>query len=395
MPDSKLPTEKDFSVVVGGPFFQLLRRAHLTGDALELIRLRTVVITLFAWLPLLVLSLLNGQALEGTSYLPFLKDYSNLIRFLVGLPLLIIAEVVVHQRMMLLISQFVQRKLIPEAEITKFYAAFESAKRWRNSIAAEALMIAVVLGIGYQLLWKQAAGIESEAWYNVPAVAGTSLSMAGIWFRYVSLPLFQFLLLRWYYRILIWARFVFQVSKIKLQLLPTHPDHVGGLGFLSNAVHAFIPLALAHGVLTAAVIANKIAYHGAALPEFKVEIAVVVLWVILLVLFPLMFFASQLGDAKRNGGLEYGHLSSRFAREFEGRWMKEEWPKEHGGVGADIQSLSDLANSYSVVENMRVVPITRNALIMLVVTTLAPIAPLVLTMMPLSEVLKMVAGALF
>lgn len=395
MPESRLSAEQDFSVVVGGPFFQLLRRAHLTGNGLELIKARTLVITMTVWLPLFVLSLLNGQALPGTSKLAFLQDYSVQIRFLIGLPLLIIAEVVVHERMMLLINQFVLRKLIPEAEASKFHTAFESARRWRNSILAEAIMVAFVLGAGYQLVWRHSSGIESEAWYNMPAVTGTSLSMAGIWFRYVSLPLFQFLLLRWYYRIFIWARFVFQVSQIRLQLTPTHPDHVGGLGFLANSVHAFIPLALAHGALTAAVIANKIAYHGATLPDFKIEVAVIVLWVVILAIFPLLFFASQLSDVKKAGGLEYGHLASRFTREFEARWMKEEWPAEHGEIGGDIQSLSDLANSYAVVENMRVVPITRNALVMLVLLTLAPIAPLVLTMMPLSEVLKMVAGALF
>ena len=45
----------DFSVVLGGPLFQLARRAHLCGDALELLHRRIIVITLFAWLPLLIL----------------------------------------------------------------------------------------------------------------------------------------------------------------------------------------------------------------------------------------------------------------------------------------------------------------------------------------------------
>ena len=51
----------DFSLVLGGPLFQLLRRAHLTGDTLELLQRRIIVISLFTWLPLLVLSALEGQ----------------------------------------------------------------------------------------------------------------------------------------------------------------------------------------------------------------------------------------------------------------------------------------------------------------------------------------------
>ncbi len=394
MPVSQYTLGKDFSVVVGGPFFQLLRRAHLTGNALELANRRTIVITLIAWLPLLVLATLNGQLLPGNSSLVFLTDYSVHIRFLVALPLLIVAELVVHNRMTQLIEQFTVRKLIPERDLEKFNSAFESAKRWRSSLWAESAIVAIVFIAGYQLVWKETSGIEIDGWYNKPAVSGGALSMAGLWFRFVSLPLFQFLMLRWYYRILIWARFVFQVSRIRLQLLPTHPDHVGGLGFLSNTVHAFIPLALAHGALLTSVFANKIAYHGASLLDFKVELVVVVVWVICLVLFPLLFFASQLADVKKAGTLEYGHLASRFTGEFEKRWMGVDWPANHTEVGGDIQSLSDLSNSYAVVENMRAVPVTRSAVILLAAVTLAPVAPLVLTLMPLSEVLKILAGAL-
>jgi hypothetical protein len=38
----------DFSLVLGGPLFQLLRRAHLSGDALELLGRRILVISLLA-----------------------------------------------------------------------------------------------------------------------------------------------------------------------------------------------------------------------------------------------------------------------------------------------------------------------------------------------------------
>ena len=41
---------------------------------------------------------------------------------------------------------------------------------------------------------------------------------------------------------------------------------------------------------------------------------------------------------------------------------------------------------------MRLVPLTRDMIIRLAVVTLAPIAPLALTMMPLEELLKKLAG---
>jgi hypothetical protein len=47
---------RNFSVILGGPLFQLLRRAHMAGDALQLIKRRVLVIAAFAWLPLLLLA---------------------------------------------------------------------------------------------------------------------------------------------------------------------------------------------------------------------------------------------------------------------------------------------------------------------------------------------------
>jgi len=109
-----LPDPRDFSLVLGGPLFQLLRRAHLSDDGLMMVRQRIVVIALFAWLPLLVLSALEGHVLGGTAPVPFLMDVEVHIRFLVTLPLLIIAELVVHRRMRPLLQLFLERNLIPE-----------------------------------------------------------------------------------------------------------------------------------------------------------------------------------------------------------------------------------------------------------------------------------------
>src|SRR5262245_34920699 len=117
----------DFSLVLGGPLFQLLRRSHLSGDALELMRRRLIFIPLLAWLPLLVLSALEGRALGGNVAVPFLLDVEAYTRFLVALPLLIIAELVVHQRMRLVVQQFLERNLIPENALTQFEAAVASA----------------------------------------------------------------------------------------------------------------------------------------------------------------------------------------------------------------------------------------------------------------------------
>jgi hypothetical protein len=386
----------DFSLVLGGPLFQLLRKAHLSDDALTMVHQRITVIALIAWLPLLVLSALQGQMLRGSAAVPFLLDVEVHIRFLVALPLLIIAELVVHRRMRPLLQQFLERNLIPENAMPRFEAAVASAFRLRNSVLAEVLLIAVVYGVGILIIWRQYLALDTATWYATPSAEGSKLTLAGIWYGYVSLPIFQFLLIRWYFRLFIWTRFLWQVSRIGLSLVPTHPDRVGGLNFLSNTVYAFTVLAVAHGALLAGPLANRIFFAGAALTQFKTEIALVVGFLVCVVLGPLLVFAPQLAAAKRKGLREYGTLAERYVREFDAKWLRGGAPADDPFVGsADIQSLADLSNSYEVVRTMRIAPITRDAIVRLAAATLIPILPLLLTMMPLETLLKQLVSILF
>lgn len=394
--DSILHEAQDFSLVLGGPLFQLLCRAHLSGNVLELWRKRILTITLIAWLPLLALSALQGQLLGGPAAVPFLLDVEAQVRFLIALPLLIIAELVVHQRMRLVVRQFLERDLIPNSALPCFDAAIKSAFRLRNSVFAEILLIGFVYIVGILLFWRYYLALATATWYAVPTSDGIEFSLAGIWYGYFSLPLYQFLLVRWYYRLFIWMRFLWHVSRIELALVPTHPDRVGGLGFLSNTVYAFMPLALAHGVMLAGPIANRIFYLGAALPEFKVEIAVVVIFVLVLVFGPMLLFSPQLAQAKRIGNREYGALAARYVREFDAKWVRGGASADERLVGSgDIQSLADLANSFEVVRTMQFAPITKDAFLRLVAATVIPVIPLALTMMPLEELLRKLLGIIF
>ena len=386
----------DFSLVLGGPLFQLLRRTHLTDDALTHLRQRVVVISLIGWLPLLVLSALEGQAWGASAAVPFIHDAEVHVRFLLAVPLLVVAELVVHQRMRPLLKQFLERELIPESAMPRFDAAIASAFRLRNSVLAELLLIAFVYGVGILIVWRHYIALDAATWYATPSVDGPRPSLAGMWFGYISLPLFQFLLLRWYFRMFIWMRFLWQVSRIELSLVPTHPDRVGGLGFLAVTPFAFMPLLVAHGALLAGNLANRIFHLGAALPDFKFEILIVVVLLLCIVLGPLLVFAPQLAQAKRTGNREYGTLAQRYVREFDAKWLRGGAAADEPLVGsADVQSLADLGNSLEVVRGMRIAPVTRDAILRLGAAILAPLVPLALTMMPLEDLLKKLFDILF
>jgi hypothetical protein len=67
-----------------------------------------------------LLSALEEQALGGSAAVPFLLDVEVHIRFLVVVPLLIVAEFVVHQRMRLVVRQFLERNLTPESALQHY-----------------------------------------------------------------------------------------------------------------------------------------------------------------------------------------------------------------------------------------------------------------------------------
>ena len=385
----------DFSIVLGGPLFQLLRRAHLSDDALGLVRLRILVISLLTWLPLLALSALGGHLWGGGVTVPFLKDVEVHARFLLVVPLLIIAEFAVHRRIRPLPQQFLERKLIPESAVPRFEAAIASALRLRNSVLAELLLLGFVYGVGVLVIWRQYVTLDTSTWYAMPSGSGPEPSWAGRWYGWVSMPIFQFLLCRWYFRLFIWARFLWQVSRLKLRLIPTHPDRVGGLSFLSETSVAFFVLAVAHGAMVAGPLAGRILFLGASLSQFKAEIAGLLVFMLCVVLGPLLVFAPQLLEAKWRGIREYGTLAGNYVREFDAKWLRRPPPASESFVGsADIQSLADLGNSYEVVRSMRLAPITNLAVLGVVVATLLPIAPLLLTVMPLEVLLKRLSSIL-
>lgn len=381
----------EFSLVLGGPLYQLFRRSRMCDHGMQLMRRRIMVLVLIAWAPLLVLSLLEGHlwGVKGDGGpLPFLRDLEMQVRLLLALPLLVIAEMVVHQRLMPLVKQFVQRGLVSEDDLPKFNAAVTSASRLRNSLAAELAMLAVVYIVGVGLVWRTVA-LEAPMWYGVHVSGLLRPSIAGWWVGLVSLPIFQFLLLRWYFRLFIWARFLWQVSRLDLRLMPTHPDRCGGLGFLAQVSEAFAPLLLAQGCMLAGLLANRIFYAGAVLTQFKAEFVGLVGFMLLVVVAPLLVFTPKLAAAKRDGLLRYGHFAQTYARDFDRKWLTGRPPADETLIGsADIQSLADLGNSFEVVKQMKPVPFSIQTVLQLAVISLLPVLPLTLTMMSLEQLLS-------
>jgi hypothetical protein len=378
-----------------GLFTALLRLTRLDDNSPKGVRRRVVVFAALAWLPLLVLATAQGNLLEGVA-VPFVRDIEVHVRLLVVIPLLLVAEVEARRFMPTVVEEFPRRNLLSAEAMPRFEAAVASGSRLRHSALAEAGLLVLVFAVFMGILWRQYGSSYASTWYASSTPQGSQLTLAGHWLVFVSLPIVQFLMLRWYLWIFTWARFLWQVSRIRLSLTPTHPDRAGGLGFLESSGHIFLMVAVAHGALAAGPIASLILFKGAVLTEFAAELAVLVVWVICIVFGPLMFFMPQLVAAKKAGLFEYGRMAERYVREFHAKWLGDRPNTDEPLVGsADIQSLADLGNAYTVVQGLRLAPVSYVAVIRLAAVTLIPVAPLLLTMVPLNElVLKLFSFAL-
>ena len=382
----------DFSLVLGGPLFQLYRQAHLSGPALELLRRRVVVLSLLAWVPPAILSAMEGH-LFGP-HLSFVHDVESHVRFLVALPLLIVAEIVAHRRLKPLLKCFVERELISERELPRFYAAIEAAVRARNSKWLEVALLLLTY-TGGQWLWRNRVALGTQSWYAISSGTGLHLTGAGHYYGLVSIPIFQFIILRWYLRLVIWYVLLWRISRLSLHLVPTHPDRAGGIGFLGLTWQAFGLIGLAQSSLLAGLVASRIYFEDQNLMSFKVSIAVLAGFFLLAILGPLTMFTPRLFRTKRKGLMQYGTLATNYVACFDKKWARGGGKGEEMLGSPDIQSLADLGGSYAAVREMRLVPFGLDDVLPLAGIAVLPLLPLLVTVMPLDEILTRVLKTIF
>jgi len=381
---------EDFSPVLGGPLYQLLRKSHLEGDALELLNRRMVLIILITWAPLVVLTAISGGIGHAAQIL-FFRDIEVHARFLVALPILIAAELLVHIRTRPLVRRFIEWRIVLPKDRDRFHGAIESAVKVRNSVYLELALVAVVYTVGLWL-WSGRADL-GPSWYQM-AGGRWKLTAAGYWYVFISVPTFQFILLRWYMRLFIWFRFLWQVNRIELNLMPAHPDRCGGLSFLGKSAYAYSPILFAQGAILAGIVANRVLYHGEALASFRFQIGGFIVFFVAFVLGPLLMFTPRMAQAKRKALADYGLFAQRYVQAFDQKWVHGTSPDELLGTG-DIQSLADLGNSYQVVREMRVVPFSLQDVSRLAIATAVPLAPLLLTIFSFEELLTRIFKVVF
>ena len=380
--------------IKGGPFRKFLVRRGWVRSGSAGLMTGAAACAIIAWLPLLLLSAAHGLASGDSVQIPFLQDFASHIRFLFAVPLLIVAEIPVYRRLGLMTAHFVRSGLVAPQDLPSFYSSVKKiSAKLINSVLPLALFLLLAL-LGFFLNGMRMEPVHPSTWRMAQTGAMIRLTAAGWWYASVSLPLYRFLLYLWLWRLAVWTGFLWRVSRMKLNLNPTHPDLAGGLGFLTLAQEPFGLIIFASASVISAALAQNMMFAGASLSSFKFLITGFVFLSVLLFMAPLFLFTGKLYNVKKKGLLEYGAFASIYTEDFAQKWIGEKTGESPLG-SPDIQSLSDLANSFQIVRKMKLAPFDLEAFVPLLAGAAVPMLPLVLISFPLDEIVAKIIRLVF
>jgi hypothetical protein len=385
-------TAESFSITRGGPFHGFVTRIFRDAPERERVVRRAIAAAAIAWLPLVVFCFEQGLAFGHEGGIPFVRDFAVNVRFLVALPIFVLAEYKIDRRWHKLVLEFFRSSLVHEDQVPVFDSILEKIARLRDHFVPELFLL--VLAYLPSLLVHQSELLLGGA--NWHFLAGTTtLSLAGWWFKIVSMPLYRFLMLRWFWRLILWTLFLGRISRINLHLVATHTDRAAGLGFLSEGQIAFSPIVFAGSSVIASEVGNAIAYEGQTVMSLKfVMIGYGVLAVTILVL-PLLVVVPVLIKVKKKALFEFGALVTHHDQLFDAKWIEHHHPADEEILGnPDASSLADLGASFDVIRGMSFIPIDKPTLIGLVVAAALPMIPVIVFATPVNELIGLVTKTL-
>ena len=192
----------------GGPLWRLLVSTRLVDPPRKLLLRRIVALLAFTWLPLVLLSAGTGTAIGNRVELPLIRDLAVHVRFLLAVPLLVLGEVLLHAAVGAVLRYLAMSGIVPPEEEPKLAAILARGRRRRDSLGVELLLVAIAFGgaaLAFSSVHELFHGLSS--WRMQPESDGSAvLTRAGWWHSAISVPLFQFLVLRWLWRLVIWRR---------------------------------------------------------------------------------------------------------------------------------------------------------------------------------------------
>lgn len=352
---------------------------------------RVLLTVLVLWLPLAVLRGIQGQIMLVNPHDALLLDLRAHARYLIAGPLFVLAASVYLPQLAWAVRSFVAAGVIAKHDLPRYQALVASTARLLSSRLSGVAIVVFAYLVTFSA--GPALYVATSQW---AVSAGGELSLAGWWRVLVSQPLFLALWASWVWRVLLWGRFVWTVSRLDLRLVAGHPDRLGGLGFVVIPLRGFAILAFALGALTAGTVGEAVVFDGHLAVEYRYFIALHVLAVLAVFIGPLVPLAVPLLRLQARGTIEYGRLASNLGRQFEKRWIdagRRDVDRE-ALAASDFSATVDLYGLVSNAQSINPLVVEFRDVAMLVVAALLPFLPIVFAVIPLDQLVKLAMNAL-
>lgn len=386
-------SEAQSAVIEGGFWHHLMLRVRLARVPDTAPAPRALLLAAIAWAPLALLAVYEGRAFGG-AVIPFAYDLAAHARFLIAIPVLVLGEPLLEARLRPVVRLFERSGLVGEDARAGFQSALDHVRRRiEGPFELTFVVLAYALAVYFA---SQGIVTETTTWRADQIDSGTVVNAAGQWYRWVSVPLFLFLLLRWLWWLGLWAGFQRRVARLPLRYVLAHPDRHGGLGFVASAQTALMPVVFALSAVISAGVGMRVLFGGHALREFYPALGTFVVLALVLPLAPLVVFAPGLAAAKRAALRAYSGLASDTGRRFEGKWLgtSVDDPGSLLEVG-DVSALCDFGEVYDRVQRLQPIPLDRAGVIPLIAAVVLPLLPLALTVWPLDVIVRQLLQAIF
>lgn len=358
-----VPMER-FSLVAGGPFNRLLSKLGLT-DADQLpSRVSIVALVLLAWLPPALLaaaqSLLDGHY-SGWAYF---SDWTVHTRFLIAIGVMLATERYADHRLCALVHHFRGAQIFRNEGLASFQNAVEIADRRSSSAWAEAIILAMAVIWSYFSV-PLVVELGGTSWAGALHADRAVLSWAGEATRFLSNPLFLFLVLRWLWWFMVWTLLLYRIARLPLQLAPLHSDRAGGLGFLTVYPGIYSGLAFALSCVIASAMLKELAIEHPGTEMVWTAIGVWLAFNLALFIGPLLVFAYPLYARREQALIEYGRLANQHHVAFHQKWIVEMRHGENVVGASDLSTMTGINACVEAVKAMRFIPVDRVALLQL------------------------------
>jgi hypothetical protein len=393
-----LANEAELYFDQGGPGQRFTQRLGARLGLGHSILIRVLFYLALTWFPLLLFSIVEGRALGPSPQESLLLDFGTFARFFLGIPLLLIAELIVGPRLRAAGLQFVERGFVRPEDYPAFDRAIARAAKWRESAWAELIILGIALVGAWSFTAETIYGEGIASWRSTtrPTSAGEAVSLTGMWYRFVALPILQFIWYRWLWRLFTWMSLLWSASRLNLDLVALHADQAGGLAFLGTAHSSLGIFAFALSCVLSAETAFLVIFQKVDIATFQFPYFAILVIVEVIVFGPLLMFSPILIRSRLTWLHHYSLLVARYNRAFHEKWILGKPSGDEPLLGsADIQSLADLGSSFEYARGMSVVPFSRHVVIYLAIVTSLPYVPLLLLVMPIDKILNLLTKAVF